>query len=87
MFARRREIEVMKLVGATNWFIRIPFMIEGLVQGLIGGALAIGSVFLSRRFLEDMVEQPDEINLLQSFEVTNGDVFLACSVVPAPRSC
>lgn len=40
MFARRREIEVMKLVGATNWFIRIPFMLEGLLQGLIGGLLA-----------------------------------------------
>jgi cell division transport system permease protein len=40
MFARRREIEVMKLVGATNWFIRVPFMLEGLLQGLIGGALA-----------------------------------------------
>ena len=37
MFARRREIEVMKLVGATNWFIRVPFMLEGLVQGLVGG--------------------------------------------------
>lgn len=40
MFARRREIEVMKLVGATNWFIRIPFMLEGLIQGLIGSAVA-----------------------------------------------
>ncbi|MBU3689282.1 MAG: hypothetical protein B7C54_11160 [Acidimicrobiales bacterium mtb01] len=40
MFARRREIEVMKLVGATNWFIRIPFMLEGLVQGLVGGVLS-----------------------------------------------
>ncbi len=37
MFARRREIEVMKLVGATDWFIRIPFMLEGLIQGFIGG--------------------------------------------------
>ena len=36
IFARRREIEVMKLVGATNWFIRVPFMLEGLVQGLVG---------------------------------------------------
>ena len=36
MFARRREIEVMKLVGASNWFIRIPFMLEGLIQGLVG---------------------------------------------------
>ena len=40
MFARRREIEVMKLVGATNWFISIPFMLEGLVQGLVGGILS-----------------------------------------------
>lgn len=40
MFARRREIEVMKLVGATNWFIRIPFMLEGLVQGLLGGVVS-----------------------------------------------
>ncbi len=44
MFARRREIEVMKLVGATNWFIRLPFMLEGLLQGLAGAAL--GSVTL-----------------------------------------
>jgi cell division transport system permease protein len=40
MFARRREIEVMKLVGATNWFIRVPFMLEGLLQGVVGGLLA-----------------------------------------------
>ena len=39
-FARRREIEVMKLVGASNWFVRVPFMAEGLVQGLIGAGLA-----------------------------------------------
>ena len=45
MFARRREIEVMKLVGATNWFIRIPFMLEGLFQGLIGGVLACGGLW------------------------------------------
>ncbi len=44
MFARRREIEVMKLVGATNWFIRLPFMLEGLLQGIAGASL--GSAFL-----------------------------------------
>ncbi|HEY7627738.1 MAG TPA: permease-like cell division protein FtsX, partial [Ilumatobacteraceae bacterium] len=44
MFARRREIEVMKLVGATNWFIRLPFMLEGLLQGLAGATL--GSAFV-----------------------------------------
>ena len=42
IFARRREVAVMKLVGATNWFIRIPFVSEGFVQGLIGSGLATG---------------------------------------------
>jgi len=41
IFARRREIEVMKLVGATNWFVRGPFMIEGLLCGLAGAVVAI----------------------------------------------
>jgi cell division transport system permease protein len=41
IFARRREIEVMKLVGATNWFIRGPFMLEGLVCGLVGSVFAV----------------------------------------------
>ena len=41
IFSRRREIEVMKLVGATNWFVRGPFMIEGLLCGLGGALLAV----------------------------------------------
>jgi cell division transport system permease protein len=44
IFARRREVSVMKLVGATNWFIRLPFMAEGLVQGLLGGGVAVLAV-------------------------------------------
>jgi cell division transport system permease protein len=46
IFARRREVSVMKLVGATNWFIRVPFMSEGLVQGLLGSALASALVYV-----------------------------------------
>jgi cell division transport system permease protein len=41
LFSRRREVEVMKLVGATDWFIRWPFMIEGVVLGALGGAMAV----------------------------------------------
>jgi cell division transport system permease protein len=41
LFSRRREVEVMKLVGATDWFIRWPFIIEGVVMGALGGGLAV----------------------------------------------
>jgi len=41
LFSRRREVEVMKLVGATDWFIRWPFVLEAIILGALGGALAI----------------------------------------------
>jgi cell division transport system permease protein len=41
LYARRREVEVMKLVGATDWFIRWPFVLEGVMVGALGGALAV----------------------------------------------
>jgi cell division transport system permease protein len=41
IFSRRREIEVMKLVGATNWFVRGPFMLEGLICGFLGSVAAV----------------------------------------------
>jgi cell division transport system permease protein len=48
IFSRRREIEVMKLVGATNWFVRGPFMVEGLLCGLAGAVLAIFFLILGK---------------------------------------
>jgi cell division transport system permease protein len=48
IFARRREVAVMKLVGATNWFIRVPFMLEGLVEGLVGAGLAFLITYFAR---------------------------------------
>jgi cell division transport system permease protein len=50
LFSRRREIEVMKLVGATNWFVRGPFMIEGLLCGLFGSVAAIVLLLLGKQF-------------------------------------
>jgi cell division transport system permease protein len=51
IFARRREVEVMKLVGATNWFVRWPFMLEGMICGFIGSVLAVGLLLVSYRSL------------------------------------
>jgi cell division transport system permease protein len=48
IFSRRREIEVMKLVGATNWFVRAPFMLEGLLCGLLGAAAAVILLIVSK---------------------------------------
>jgi cell division transport system permease protein len=48
IFARRREIEVMKLVGASNWFVRGPFMIEGLICGMLGALVAIILLVIGR---------------------------------------
>src|SRR6187551_2396374 len=48
IFARRREIEVMKLVGATNWFVRGPFMVEGLLCGLMGAFAAVVLLLLGK---------------------------------------
>jgi cell division transport system permease protein len=48
IFARRREVEVMKLVGATNWFVRGPLMLEGLLTGLVGSLAAVFLLFLGR---------------------------------------
>ena len=53
IFARRREVEVMKLVGATNWFIRWPFMIEGVIVGLVGAGLAVGILLLGKVTIVD----------------------------------
>lgn len=68
MFARRREIEVMKLVGASNWFIRVPFMLEGVVQGLIGATFATGVLFGVRRGL-DSIAGSDRLTLFSGLTI------------------
>jgi cell division transport system permease protein len=51
IFSRRREIEVMKLVGATNWFVRGPFMLEGLICGLVGSVAAVVLLLLGKELV------------------------------------
>jgi cell division transport system permease protein len=53
LYARRREVEVMKLVGATDWFIRWPFVIEGIVVGAFGALLAIAVLAIAKVVLLD----------------------------------
>ena len=62
IYTRRREVEVMRLVGATRWFIRWPFMIEGVVVGLVGGLLAILILWLGKITVVDPLS--DSIGVL-----------------------
>jgi cell division transport system permease protein len=64
IFSRRREVAVMKLVGATNWFIRIPFMTEGMIQGIAGGSVAFAVVYLLRNVVFDLVKKQTLFNNL-----------------------
>jgi cell division transport system permease protein len=69
LFARRREVEVMKLVGATDWFIRWPFVIEGIIVGALGGVMAILLLLVGKVAFIDplkrdfsLIAAPDTIN-------------------------
>lgn len=64
IYARREELEIMKLVGASNWFVRTPFVLEGLLEGLLGAAVAFGVVVgLYRLGLNSLESLPDWLNL------------------------
>jgi cell division transport system permease protein len=86
IFARRREVEVMKLVGATNWFIRWPFVIEGIIVGFFGGLLAVLVLTVAKETLIDPLSEdfallaaPDTID----FPLLAALLMLACVVVSA----
>ncbi len=81
MYARRREIEVMKAVGATDWFIRLPFMLEGLVQGMLGGFVACGALwFINGRWTNGVAEFPISSSF-QAMVVGGGDVVTTCGIL------
>jgi cell division transport system permease protein len=86
VFARRHEVEVMKLVGATNWFIRWPFVIEGIIVGFFGGLLAVLLLTVAKETLIDPLSEdfallaaPDTID----FPLLVALLMLACVVVSA----
>jgi cell division transport system permease protein len=74
IFARRREVEVMKLVGASNWFVRGPFMLEGLVCGFVGSLVAVLLLLLGRELalpaiFSDTIENASSDVRAWSFEI------------------
>jgi cell division transport system permease protein len=68
IYARRREVEVMQLVGATNWFIRWPFMIEGVIVGLMGAGIAVGLLLLGKVTIVDPLA--DDFALVDNLSTT-----------------
>jgi cell division transport system permease protein len=75
LFSRRREVEVMKLVGATDWFIRWPFVLEGLFLGALGGAAAIGLLALAKVTLVDPLA--DTVRLISQPNMTAFPILIA----------
>ena len=70
LFARRREVEVMKLVGATDWFIRWPFVLEGLAVGFLGGIVAILVLFVAKTALLGPLGDVPVVNGLSTMSFT-----------------
>jgi cell division transport system permease protein len=75
LYARRREVEVMKLVGATDWFIRWPFMIEGVLVGALGGLLAVLLLAVLKIALIDPLA--DEFQLIAAPDTMNFPLLIA----------
>lgn len=65
IYARREEIEIAKLVGATDWFVKTPFLLEGLVQGVLSGAVSLGILYLSYLLLSAREIQWMDIPVLE----------------------
>jgi cell division transport system permease protein len=80
IFARRREVSVMKLVGATNWFIRLPFMFEGVVQGLLGALVAALVVVILHLGL-DALGNGQTTNIWYQMRLPTGQVVITSLVV------
>lgn len=81
IYTRRREIEVMRLVGATRWFIRWPFMIEGVIVGILGGAIAILVLWIGKVTVVDPLA--DKFALMNAQDSMSFAALVACLFISA----
>jgi len=84
VYARREEIGIMKLVGAGNWFVRIPFLLEGLLEGLVGALLAVVIVGLGHGFIVELlstVADPENIQVPIDFLIRQSILVLGFGAV------
>lgn len=72
-WARREELAVMRLVGAGRWLVRLPFAVEGAIQGFMGSALAGFGVWRLADYIEDRVSSGDSLAILRAFNVSGGE--------------
>jgi cell division transport system permease protein len=83
IYTRRREVEVMRLVGATRWFIRWPFMIEGVVVGIAGGLVAILILWLGKITIVDPLSGSFKFLAAQNFPLLVAVLFASAVLVSA----
>jgi cell division transport system permease protein len=81
IYARRREVEVMRLVGATNWFVRWPFVIEGILVGVVGAAIAVAILWLGKVTIVDPLA--DSFGLINNFSTVGFAPLVAVLIAAA----
>lgn len=83
-WARREELAVMRLVGAGRWLVRLPFAVEGAVQGLLGSAFAGVGVWFLADYIQSRVNEGNSLAILRAFSVSNGErvqvIALLCAI-------
>ena len=89
LYSRREEVEIMRLVGATDGFIKAPFYFEGLIQGAIGGALGLVALFFAYLFLSSRVQQGFATGSIQVHFLSFGtiSIIVACSICVGWLGC
>jgi cell division transport system permease protein len=89
LYSRQEEVEIMRLVGATDGFIKTPFYIEGLIQGTVGGLLGLGTLFIAFLFLSTRIQTGLTATFFQSQFLSPGILIsiILCSTLVGWLGC